>query len=150
MWRRLLTLLHFLLLLLVLSLHLFRLLLVPLLELLLPRIVRPLLRHALMFLVLALLQLLPFLLLLLVQLVLLLLILLIPLWISHTWRAIRPVRLWQIVWMNVVRPVRIVLPAASIVFCPSCVRWPIRVIPTTVAVIPAAVRWRFPPTGASG
>ena len=66
MRRRLLPLLHFLLLLLVPLLHLLRLLLVPLLELLLPRIVRPLLRHALMFLVLALLQLLPFLLLLLV------------------------------------------------------------------------------------
>jgi hypothetical protein len=143
MSRRLLTLLHFLLLLLVLLLHLLRLLLVPLLDLLLPRIVRPLLRHALMFLVLALLQLLPFLLLPLVQLVLLLLILLIRLRISRTWRAIRPIRLWQIAWMNVIRPFRIVLRAVGIVFCPSCDRWPIRVVPTTVAVIPAAVRWRI-------
>src|SRR5690242_7584236 len=63
-------------------LQLLRLLLVFLFNLLLPGIIRLLLRHALMFLVLPLLQLLPFLILFLLQLLLLLLIFLVQLLVA--------------------------------------------------------------------
>src|SRR2546428_12603245 len=114
---RLLTLLHFLLLLLMFLLHLLRLLLVPLLHLLLlllrllrSRRISFLLRHALMFLVLLLLKLLPFLFLLLVHLVLLLLVFLVRFGIAGArWPIWAAVVLWQVVRMYVVRPGRVVL-----------------------------------------
>src|ERR1700758_2440371 len=106
-WRRLLTLLHSLLLLLVSLLHLLGLLLMALLQLLFSRVISPLLPHPLMFLVLFLLQLLPLLFLLLVQLILLLVVFLVGLWISAARRSVRTVWLWQIVGMNVVWPVSI-------------------------------------------
>ena len=94
MWRRRLTLLDSLLLLLMFLLHLLRLLLMALFHLLSSRVIRPLLRHPLMFLVLFLLQLLPLLILLLVQLFLFLLVFLVGLWISRVRRSVRPARLW--------------------------------------------------------
>ena len=113
---RLLTLLHFLLLLLMFLLHLLRLLLVPLLHLLLFLLRLPLsgrvgflLRHALMLLVLLLLKLLPFLFLLLVHLVLLLLVFLVRFGIAGARWPIWAVVLWQVVRMYVVRPVRVAL-----------------------------------------
>ena len=93
MWRRLLTLLDSLLLLLMFLLHLLRLLLMPLFHLLSSRVISPLLRHPLMFLVLFLLQLLPLLFLLLVHLFLFL-VFLVGFWISRIRRPVRPIRLW--------------------------------------------------------
>src|SRR5690348_2449182 len=128
MWRRLLTLLDSLLLLLMFLLHLLRLLLMPLFHLLASRVISPLLRRPLMFLVLFLLQLLPLLFLALVHLFLFLLVFLVGPWISRVRRFVRPVHLWQIVRMNVVGPAVIVLRAVRVIFRPDRVCWPVWIV----------------------
>src|SRR6266404_5082323 len=132
MWRRLLTLLHSLLLLLMSLLHLLGLLLMALFHLLSSRVIGPLLRHPLMFLVLFLLQLLPLLILLLVHLFLFLLVFLVGPWISGARRSIRAIRFWQIVRMNVVGPLGIVLRAVRVVLRPAGTWGPVCVVRSTI------------------
>ncbi len=140
--RRLLALLHLLLLLLMFLLHLLCLLLMPLFRLLFSRVIGLLLIEPLMFLVLFLLQLLPLLVLLLIHLFLFLLVFLVRLWISGVGRSIRPVRLRQFARVNVIGPVGIVI-LRTVGIVPRTVRVVFRPARIRSTVVRATIRWRI-------